>query len=132
MLDKVVLSKDSVSSLISCLKSAIKAEKVFVIVPFSRVSWAILEKFHEKGLIASCSLVDRFTIKVFLRYSLVFENCFTGLRRISKRGRRYYVTLLEMQKLNKQRNYLLLTSMGILWSSEAIDLGIGGELLLVF
>lgn len=39
MLDKVVVGKDCVSGLISCIKGAIKAEKVFVIVPFSKVSW---------------------------------------------------------------------------------------------
>jgi ribosomal protein S8 len=124
-------SNDSVSAFISCLNNAVKRNKAFVIVPFSRIAWFILEKFKEKGLIASFSIMDRYCIKIILRYSLIGLNNLSNLRRISKKGRRYYITLVELKSLNRQRNYLLLTSEGTLWSFEAIKLNSGGELLLV-
>jgi ribosomal protein S8 len=125
-------TNDTLSAFISSLKSAIKTKKAFVIVPFSRIIWFILEKFKEKGLISSFSILDRYSIKITLRTSLDGNILYLyNLRRISKKGRRYFITIVELKSLNRHKNYLLLTSYGTLWSFEAIKLNIGGELLLV-
>jgi len=69
-------------------------------------------------------------LRIYLRYTDSNERIITGIQRISKPGRRFYVGSKEIPKvLNGYGLSVLSTSKGILTDSEARRMNLGGEIL---
>jgi small subunit ribosomal protein S8 len=85
----------------------------------------------EHGYVEDFSLIDdkkQGILMVYLRYSAPRKSVITGIKRISKPGRRIYVDKANIpQVLNGMGIAILSTSKGVITDRQAREAGVGGE-----
>lgn len=113
-----------------------KGKKQFVHVPGSQVTWKLCQKFYEAGYISSFSLTDTKElpfIRVRLRYLPTGESILSGLKVLTRSSQRNYISYAGVRKLirTKRLDFLLSTTKGLIWSSQARNYRLGGELICV-
>lgn len=126
---------DTIGDFIVQLKNAGAVRKEEVVLPYSKLRHAIAEKLKDKGYVASVAIVGKDVKKklsVTLSYDEVGTHRISGVKRISKPGRRLYtkVTAIHPVKFGKG-NMILSTPAGILTDEEARAKRMGGEQLFV-
>lgn len=125
---------DPIADMLTRIRNGIMAKHESVDVPYSNMKMNILKILKDEGYIKNIKVfVDekkKRLIKVYLNYDENGESAISGLKRISKPGRRIYVGADEAQKLKRKVGYVLLsTPKGILTDVEARKLRVGGEAL---
>jgi len=100
------------------------------------MKFAISKILKEEGYIKNYkTFVDEARkkfLKVYIHYDENNKSVITGLRRISKPGRRRYVGTGEIPRLRKRIGLIVIsTSKGIMTDRGAIKNKVGGEPLLV-
>jgi small subunit ribosomal protein S8 len=94
---------------------------------------SIVQILLDEGYISSFEEVDNGKNKdivITLKYVNKNQKVITGLKRISKPGRRIYASCEELPKvLNGLGIVIVSTSKGVMTDREARKLGIGGEVL---
>ncbi|MCS7281342.1 MAG: 30S ribosomal protein S8 [Desulfobacterota bacterium] len=126
---------DPIADMLTRMRNGIMARHEYVDVPYSNVKIGILKILKEEGYIKNYKVfVDenkKKVIKVYLGYDENGESVISGLKRISKPGRRIYVGAKEAQKLKNHVGFIILsTNKGIISDVEARKLNVGGEALL--
>lgn len=126
---------DTVGDLIIRLKNAGAVKKNTVSVPYSKLRLAILNKLVEAGYIAGATekgkQVQDKTLEVTLRYENGTPRI-TGVKRISKPGRRLYTKVSELHPIKFGKGHMILsTPAGILTNEEAKEKKVGGEQLFI-
>jgi small subunit ribosomal protein S8 len=124
---------DPIADMLTRIRNAnmIKAEKVDI--PASKLKLEITKILKEKGFIKSYKVLkDRKQgiIRITLRYTSDGERIITGLKRVSKPGRRVYVGKDKIP--NVMGGYgiaILSTSKGVLTDEVCREKGIGGEVI---
>lgn len=124
---------DPIADLLTRIRNANLAYKEELLVPASRMNEAILRILDAEGFIAGFSAegegIER-AFRVWLRYGPKRERAITGLRRISKPGRRIYVRRGSLPRvLGGLGIAIVSTSQGVMTDREAARRGIGGEVL---
>lgn len=124
---------DPIADLLTRIRNANLAYKEELLVPASRMNEAILRILDAEGFIAGFSAegegIER-AFRVRLRYGPKRERAITGLRRISKPGRRIYVRRGSLPRvLGGLGIAIVSTSQGVMTDREAARRGIGGEVL---
>ena len=124
---------DPIGDLLTRIRNANLAYKDDLVVPVSRMNRALLAILEREGYIAGFEEegegVHR-SFRVRLRYGRNRERAITGLRRISKPGRRIYAGRGELPRvLGGLGIAILSTSQGVMTDREAARRGIGGEVL---
>lgn len=89
-------TKDSVRDLFARLRGASKCQNHFIVVKYSNLNFLILDKFYEKGWIASFEYSSIFNeIKIFLKPHL---HAFDNIRIFSKISRKVYKSSIEIPR----------------------------------
>jgi small subunit ribosomal protein S8 len=139
---------DPIADMLTRIRNAQMVRKSEVIMPYSKLKLSILELLAKEGWIKSVEKVEptdtknvklkkndtqngRFiTLLVKLKYKNKKTPHITNLKRISKPGRRVYVSKEEIPiVLNGKGSSVISTSKGLLTDSGARKDKIGGEVI---
>lgn len=127
---------DPIANMFSQLKNAGAASHKEAKIAYSKLNLAILEILKSRGFISAFSLVMLETkkypiaIKVNLKFKNPQEMAFSDIKRISRPGRRIYITAKEINARSRGKaDILISTSRGILCGNDARKKGLGGELI---
>jgi small subunit ribosomal protein S8 len=124
---------DPIGDLLTRIRNANLAFKDDLLVPASKMNEAILRILATEGFIASYEPegegIER-VVRVALKYSPKRERTITGLKRVSKPGRRIYTGRGELPRvLGGLGIAIVSTSDGVMTDRDASRKGIGGEVL---
>jgi small subunit ribosomal protein S8 len=124
---------DPIADMITSLKNAGEAGKRFVVVPFSKLKFAVAEVLKKEGFIKTISKKGK-RVSKFIEIELSYEGDspkIKGAERISKFSRRVYLKSSELRRVEGDAGRLILTTpKGVLTSLEAKKQKVGGEALL--
>ena len=119
---------DPIADLLTRIRNAYTAMHSDVKVSSSRMRSAILSIMQEEGYIHGFNSNDD-SLVVDLKY-FDGKSVVSGLKRISKPGRRVYVASKDIPLVQNGIGICILsTSRGILEGKKAAEIGVGGELL---
>jgi small subunit ribosomal protein S8 len=124
---------DPVGDLLTRIRNANLAYKDDLVVPASRMSRAILQILASEGYVASFTEegegIER-VYRVTLKYGAKRERTISGLKRVSKPGRRIYAGHDRLPRvLGGLGIAIVSTSHGVMTDRDASRKGIGGEVL---
>ena len=123
---------DTIGDFIIQLKNAGMVKKDRVVLPYSGLKHRIATKLADKGYVASVEVAGKEvkkTLVVTLRYD-AGRHQISGVKRISKPGRRLYAKAAEIYPVKFGKgNLILSTPAGILTDEEAREARVGGEQL---
>jgi small subunit ribosomal protein S8 len=96
----------------------------------SSVCMKVLDVLCQEGYITAYKETDKYHIEIILKYDENNKSVITNIVRISKPGRRIYVTVNEIIKLIEDGAlYIISTSKGVISSKKIIEQKSGGELI---
>jgi len=124
---------DPVADLLTRVRNANLAYKDELIVPVSKQNESVLKILDAEGYVESFSAegegVHR-AYRVRLKYGKNRQRTITGIKRVSKPGRRVYVGRDELPRvLGGLGVAIVSTSQGVMTDKDASRKGIGGEVL---
>lgn len=124
---------DPVADLLTRIRNANQASKDELEVPVSKTAKAILEILAAEGYIAGFEHegegVDQ-AFRVRLKYGPRRQRTISGLRRVSKPGRRIYRGRQELPRVMGGLGIAIVsTSDGVMTDKNAARKGIGGEIV---
>jgi len=124
---------DPIADMLTRIRNANMAKLEKVDIPSSRLKLEITKILKEKGFIKGYKVLKdkkQGIIRISLKYTEDEEKVITGLKRISKPGRRVYVGKKEIPKVMGGYGIAILsTSKGILTDEACRREGVGGEVL---
>lgn len=124
---------DPIADMLTRIRNANNARHEVVDIPASKIKKAIAQILLEEGFIKEYEIIDdgkNGIIRIKLKYGPNKERAITGLKRISKPGRRVYAGKDELPKvLGGLGIAIISTSKGIMTDKKARKEGVGGEVL---
>jgi small subunit ribosomal protein S8 len=124
---------DPVADLLTRIRNANLSQKDELLVPASKLNEALLEILKREGYVADFGRegeAPHEAVRVHLKYGRQRERTITGIRRISKPGRRVYAKRDKLPRvLGGLGIAILSTSQGVMTDREAAKKRIGGEVL---
>lgn len=127
------MTTDPIADLINRLKNAGAVKKQSVSIPFSAFKLAIAEKLKDAGYVAGVEKKGkkaRKTLDVVLKYAESGSPAISGVKRVSKPGRRMYKSVHEIRPVRYGHGMLILsTPQGVKTDTEARKEKVGGEAL---
>lgn len=124
---------DPIADMLTRIRNAVMARHKYVVVPASKVKIAIARILKEEGFIESYEVTEdkpQGQIRIWLKYTANREPVLTGLKRISKPGRRIYKGRHEIPwVLSGMGIAIMSTPKGVMTGQQARRLGVGGEVL---
>ena len=130
----MMMTSDPIADMLTRIRNANTAKHDTVDIPASKIKVAIAGILLDEGYITKYDIIedDNFkTIRITLKYGAdKNEKIITGLKRISKPGRRVYAGKDELPRvLGGLGIAILSTNQGIITDKEARKLQVGGEVL---
>ena len=127
------MKSDPVADLLTRIRNASRAEHEKVDVPSSRLKVRIAEILKDEGFIKNYRVLDdpkQGTLRVYLKYGPANEKVISGLVRVSKPGRRVYVTHDKVPNILAGMGVAIVsTSRGVCTDRDARKQKVGGEVL---
>ena len=124
---------DPVADMLTRIRNANKALHDCVEMPSSKLKAEIARILKEEGYIRDFHIAEdgtRKTLVIDLKYGRGRERVLSGLKRVSKPGRRIYAGKSRRQRvLGGMGIAIMSTSRGVVTSRTAEAQGIGGEVL---
>ena len=124
---------DFVADFLTVVRNASNAKKDKVTIPASKMTVRIAEILKEEGFVENAKPFTegkKNFIRIHLKYVRGKRGAIQGLRRISKPGRRFYVSSEEIPRVQGGLGIAIVsTSKGILTDRQARQAKSGGELL---
>ena len=124
---------DTIGDFIVRLTNAGAIHKASVSVPYSSFKLAVAEKLKELGYVKDIEKKGKKvkkTLDVALKYTEAGQHAISGVKRISKPGRRLYKGTGEIVPIRYGHGALILsTPKGVLSDKEARKHNVGGEAL---
>ena len=125
---------DSIADMLTRIRNAQTARHDSVSLETSIMKKSIAQILLDEGYISAFDEVENAgknkNLVISLKYVNKNQKVITGLKRISKPGRRIYASCEELPKvLNGLGIVIVSTSKGVMTDREARKLGIGGEVL---
>ncbi|WP_428897086.1 small subunit ribosomal protein S8 [Parelusimicrobium proximum] len=125
---------DPIADFLTRIRNANMKKKEKVDIPFSKIKTEIARVLKEEGYISNFKNVHNETkggvIRVFLKYTPENESVITGLKRVSKPGKRVYSSYEDVPKVRGAFGVTILsTSKGIMTDAKAKADKVGGELI---
>jgi small subunit ribosomal protein S8 len=124
---------DPIADMLTRIRNGIMTRQKQVVVPGSKVKVALARILKEEGFIRDFEVtkdVPQPQIRIVLKYDRDRQSVITGLRRISKPGRRSYVNRSQIPwVLSGLGVAVMSTPQGIMTGQRARRLGFGGEVL---
>jgi small subunit ribosomal protein S8 len=127
---------DPIADMLTRIRNAIMARHETVDIPYSNIKFAISKILKEEGYIRNYkTFIDESRkkfMKIYISYDEVNASVITGLKRLSKPGRRVYVKVDGISRLKTRLSLVVLsTSKGLMTDRNAAKNKIGGEPLLL-
>ena len=127
------MMSDPVADLLTRIRNASRAEHEKVDIPASKLKMRITDLLKEEGFIKNYRLIEdakQGTLRVYLKYGAGNERMISGLVRVSRPGRRVYVTKDKIPSiLGGMGVAILSTSRGVMSDRESRKQHLGGEVL---
>jgi small subunit ribosomal protein S8 len=124
---------DPLADMLTRIRNAGVAKHGKVDIPASRMKISLAKVLRAEGYIKNYKMLKEqghSIIRVYLKYQKSNQCVITGLKRLSKPGRRVYVKRKDIPYvLNGMGIAVLSTSKGILADRQAREQNLGGELL---
>jgi len=123
---------DPISDMLARLRNATMAGKDDVVMPASTVKEAIAKILEREGFVEGVVVEGdvKKTLTIRLKYGPQREKTISGLRRISKPGRRVYVGHDALPRVQGGLGLAIIsTPQGMLTDRQAKKQGVGGEVL---
>jgi small subunit ribosomal protein S8 len=124
---------DPIADMLTRIRNGLAVRKAFVLVPRSKIKLAIAQILLEEGFIQGYEVTDdrpQPNIRLWLKYDAKRRPIVSGLRRVSKPGRRVYKGKYELPwVLSGLGIAIVSTPRGVMTDREARRQGIGGEVL---
>ena len=125
---------DSIADMLTRIRNAQTARHETVTVETSIMKKSIAQILLDEGYISAFDEVENAgknkNLVISLKYVNRNQKVITGLKRISKPGRRIYASCEELPKVLGGLGIVIVsTSKGVMTDREARKLGIGGEVL---
>ncbi|MGO0122792.1 30S ribosomal protein S8 [Desulfothermobacter acidiphilus] len=128
-----MVTTDPIADFLTRIRNASMVYHSTVEIPASKMKIALASILKEEGFIKDYEVVEdgkQGVVRIYLKYGPNRERVITGLRRISKPGRRVYVRKDQVpQVLGGMGIAILSTSRGIMTDKQARKLGVGGEVI---
>ncbi len=125
---------DTIGDFIIRLKNAGAVNKTEVHIPYSKLKHAIADKLVAAGYIGGARQEGK-KVQKNLVVTLKYENgahVISGVKRVSKPGRRLYTKVADIHKVKFGQGHMILsTPAGILTNDEAKAQNVGGEQLFI-
>ncbi len=124
---------DPIADMLTRIRNANMARHRSVLIPSSTIKVALARILKEEGYIQHFD-VNRSTpqpvLRIILRYNENRRPVITGLKRVSKPGRRIYAKRNVIPRVRSGLGTAILsTSRGVMTGKEARRLNVGGEVL---
>jgi small subunit ribosomal protein S8 len=126
-------STDPIADLLTRIRNAVMVGKNEITVPSSKIKVTVAQQLKKAGYVTSVKVESAKPrdILVVTINKLGENSTINEIKRLSKPGRRVYVSADEIPKVKSGRGIVLVsTSKGVITGSEAVKQRIGGELLL--
>jgi small subunit ribosomal protein S8 len=124
---------DPVADFLTGIRNAIRAGHRKVDVPASRLKTEIAKLLLRERYINNYKTIEdgrQGVLRVYLKYTADETPVITGLKRVSTPGRRVYVAKDRIPRTEGGLGTSILsTSRGIMTDREALEAGLGGELM---
>ena len=127
---------DPIADMLTRIRNALAVKKPEVILPFSKIKFGIAEILAKEGFIKKVEKIEEGKnnnfdqMRIVLKYLGPKEPAITSLKRISKPGRRVYVTTDKLPRiLNDLGIAIISTSQGLMTNKQAKKSGLGGEVI---
>lgn len=124
---------DPIADMLTRVRNSLIARHNTVDIPASGIKIEIAKVLKEEGYINDYKVLEdgiRRSIKIELKYGPDKEAVIKEIHRSSKPGRRVYVNKSEIPRVRGGLGVSILsTSKGIMTSTQARRIGIGGELI---
>jgi small subunit ribosomal protein S8 len=120
---------DPIADMLSRLRNAAAVGKTSVELPSSKLKVAVAEVLKKTGYLATVKAADGvLTLEIASDGGQIK---LSGIKRISKPGRRYYVGADELPQVRRGLGVAVVsTSAGVMTAKDARKQGLGGEVLL--
>jgi small subunit ribosomal protein S8 len=124
---------DPIADFLTRIRNGLHAEHDHVDIPMSKLKLELARILREQGYIEDFSTEPARvgeSIRIRLKYTDDRRAVISGLERVSRPGRRTYVSAGEIPKvLGGMGTAILSTSSGVMTGHEARRQGVGGEVL---
>jgi len=124
---------DPIADMLTRIRNANKATHTEVEIPTSRMKVDIAKLMHEQGYIVGYKIQPApvgEVLVITLKYGKGRERVISGIKRVSKPGRRVYARKETLPKvLGGLGTAIISTSKGLVTSADAKRLGLGGEVV---
>ncbi len=124
---------DPIADYLTRLRNAQMARKVYVDIPASKLKRAITQILVDKGYVQRYLDIDdgkQGLLRIYLKYDRNGNPAIRELKRVSKPGRRQYVSADALPRVRNGLGVAIIsTSQGVMTDKEARKLHIGGEVL---
>jgi small subunit ribosomal protein S8 len=131
-----VAMTDPIADFLTRIRNAIRAAHETVEIPASKLKSELARILAEQGYIDSYAVIPAHDgdagelIEIRLKYTDERRSAISGLRRVSRPGRRTYVDARHIPRvLGGMGTAILSTSHGVMTGHDARAAGIGGEVL---
>ncbi len=125
---------DPISDMLTRIRNAQMANKLFVLIPSSKIKVAIANVLKDEGYIDSFLITENSTskiLKIHLKYHAkrpVIEK----IQRVSRPGLRVYKSVSDIPRIMNGLGVVILsTSKGLMVDRKARELRVGGEVLCI-
>ena len=126
---------DPIADFLTRIRNAIRAAHETVDIPASRVKADLARILVEQGYIDSYSVEEEpgrpgRVLRIRLKYTDDRRSAISGLRRVSRPGRRTYVDARSIPKVQGGMGTAIIsTSHGVMTGHDARNEGVGGEVV---
>ena len=127
-----MVSTDPIADMLTRIRNAINVNKSDVVMPHSKVKESVAQLLKESGFVTDVKIADA---SIGKSLHIVINNAdeaarITEIRRLSKPGRRAYVSAREIPVVKRGRGVVIVsTSRGLMTGEAAKKAGVGGELI---
>jgi len=128
------MQTDPIADMLTRVRNASRAKHPRVDVPASKLKIEIARILKEEGFIATYKVAEenrvKKTLRIFLKYTPDRHCVLSGLRRVSRPGRRVYTGKADVKRVMGGMGVSILTTpKGIMTGKAARRNGVGGEVL---
>ncbi|GAQ95818.1 small subunit ribosomal protein S8 [Thermodesulfovibrio aggregans] len=124
---------DPIADMLTRIRNAIRVKADKVDIPASRMKIEIAKILKEEGFIKSYKInrdKKQGIIRINLKYTPDGDSVISNLERVSKPGRRVYVSKEEIPRVMGGLGIAILTtSQGVMTDKECRRRGVGGEVI---
>jgi len=124
---------DPIADFLTRIRNASRAEHEKVDIPSSKLKLRMAELLKDEGFIKNFRVIEdnkQGTLRVYLKYGAGSEKIISGIVRVSRPGRRVYVTKDKIPSiLGGMGVAILSTSAGVMTDRQVKKQHLGGEVL---